>query len=66
MGNRLAVCTVVALALFGLSACYRSPDVDLHSPGVYKGPSDPLLKVEGTQAQQQRLQQRFRTVQMDR
>lgn len=57
---------VAALALLGLAACYQSPDVTVHRPGVYQGNKDPLLALEKTQRQQKRLADRFNLVQMDR
>ncbi len=54
----------VALAT-ALSACYESPKVALHEPGVYKGKEDPLLKGQGEQ-RQENLRKRFDMVQLDR
>jgi len=61
-----AFAIVLALVLPGLGGCYQSADVSLHTPGVYKGAKDPLLAVEGTATQQNRLAERFNAVQRDR
>ncbi len=59
----------LALALLGLTAlvgCYEDTNVTLHEQGVYKGETDPLLKVEADKQHQQQLRERFRQVQADR
>lgn len=57
---------LVALGLTVLLAsCYRSSDVTLHQPGVYKGSSDPLLKADAS-ARDAKLADRFKLVQRDR
>ncbi len=55
-----------ALTLAALGGCYQSPDTHIYEPGVYKGGSDPLLTLEKTPKQQQRLQERFSLIQTDR
>lgn len=50
----------------GLSGCYDDVGVTLHEPGVYKGPSDPLLAKLKDKPLQQDLEQRFKTGQSDR
>jgi type IV pilus biogenesis protein CpaD/CtpE len=57
----LAVLTAALLA-----GCYESPKVVLHKPGVYKGPTDPLVAKEATPEQQQKLLARFNQIQTDR
>lgn len=59
---------IVILLMSGLplGGCYRSPDIAYHTPGVYKGPTDPLLAKERSPEQQQRLLERFKEVQTDR
>lgn len=58
---------LVAAAMFtGLSGCYESPDVTVHKPGVYKGAKDPLVALQRSPEQQQKLRERFDKVQMDR
>jgi hypothetical protein len=57
---------IVVMSLLSLGGCYRSPDITYHTPGVYKGPRDPLLQKERSPEQQQRLLQRFNQVQTDR
>ncbi|MGB7930835.1 MAG: hypothetical protein WCH04_01210 [Gammaproteobacteria bacterium] len=49
-----------------LTGCYEKPQVTFFEPGEYKGRTDPLLALEATPEQQQKLEQRLRTVQMDR
>jgi hypothetical protein len=65
--NRRAMLYLVLLAtgLFS-TGCYEKPQVVFFEPGEYKGRTDPLLALEATPEQQQRLVQRLRTVQMDR
>lgn len=59
--------TVLVLAAAGLAGCYENPaEVTLYEPGVYKGPTDPLLGALQSPELQQRLQERFRLVQADR
>jgi len=54
-----------AAALFALSACYEPADVTMHQPGVYKGPTDPLLS-ENAEQRRETLMARFNQGQRDR
>jgi len=56
---------IVAIGVL-LAGCYESPKVVLHKPGVYKGPTDPLVAKQATPEQQQQLLARFNQVQTDR
>ena len=56
---------LLATGLFSMG-CYEKPQVTFFEPGEYKGRTDPLLALEATPEQQQKLEQRLRTVQMDR
>jgi hypothetical protein len=58
--------SLLAGAAMGLAGCYEEPGVTVFEPGVYKGDHDPLLDKAGTQAHQDMLRERFRTVQLDR
>lgn len=49
-----------------LAACSDSDDVTLHKPGVYKGPTDPLIETQRSAQQQEKLQARFNQIQTDR
>ncbi len=49
-----------------LAGCYEKPNVTFFKPGVYQGRTDPLLALEASAEQQQKLEQRLRTGQMDR
>ena len=67
--NRKRVKPVIALVIMTgilLAGCYESPKVLLHKPGVYKGPTDPLVAKEATPEQQQKLLARFNQIQTDR
>jgi hypothetical protein len=65
--NRPPVRGLVLLAIGLFSAgCYEKPQVIFFEPGEYKGRTDPLLALEATPEQQQKLVQRLRLVQMDR
>jgi hypothetical protein len=66
MYARAALLLVASLTLTGLSGCYESPDVTVYKPGVYKGAKDPLLALQRSPEQQQKLRERFDRVQMDR
>ena len=57
---------VVMLAATMLAGCYESPNAVLHKPGVYKGPTDPLVAKQATAEQQQQLLARFNQIQTDR
>lgn len=59
----LSLSLVAGLALAG---CYESADPALHEPGVYKGPSDPLLEKQKSPEHQEALSKRFSLVQTDR
>jgi hypothetical protein len=61
--GRILVLLVTGLLLTG---CYEKPRVTFFEPGKYQGRTDPLLALEATPEQQQKLEQRLRTVQMDR
>lgn len=57
---------VALLAAILLSGCYEKPKVTFFKPGVYQGKTDPLLALQASAEQQQKLQQRLNLVQMDR
>ncbi len=63
---RVGVVLLAVSVLGGLTACYESADVTVHKPGVYKGSKDPLLALQRSPEQQQKLRERFDKVQMDR
>jgi len=65
--NRRPVTGLVLLAI-GLfpTGCYEKPQVVFFEPGEYKGRTDPLLALEATPEQQQKLVQRLQLVQTDR
>jgi hypothetical protein len=48
------------------TGCYEKPQATFFEPGEYKGRTDPLLALEATPEQQQKLVERLRSVQMDR
>jgi hypothetical protein len=54
-----------AIALF-LTGCYDEPKATFFEPGEYQGRPDPLVSLEASAQQQQKLQERLKTVQMDR
>ncbi len=64
--KRLGRMLVLALVLTAVCACYESPGVALHEPGVYKGAADPLLARQRSDKQQAILRERFAQVQTDR
>ncbi len=66
MSKRMSMVLLLSALALGVGGCYQSPDVSLHEPGVYKGRKDPLLALEGSSEQQQRLLDRFNMVQTDR
>lgn len=66
MFARLGLLAVAGATLLGLAACYETPDVTVYKPGVYKGKKDPLVAMQRSPEQQQRLRERFDKVQMDR
>ena len=47
-------------------ACYESPKVVVHKPGIYKGARDPLLAKQRSEKQQETLRARFMLIQADR
>ena len=47
-------------------ACYESPEVVLHKPGIYKGARDPLLAKQRSVKQQETLRERVMLIQADR
>ena len=47
-------------------ACYESPEVVVHKPGVYKGARDPLLAKQRSAKQQETLRERVMLIQADR
>jgi hypothetical protein len=57
---------VVAAAVLWIAGCYEDPEVTRYEPGQYKGAPDPLRQKQKTAQQTQRLEERLRTVQMDR
>ena len=59
-----AGCLLAASAL--LTGCYEDTDVTVQEPGVYKGKSDPLMEKMETASLQGKLDDRFRSGQMDR
>lgn len=63
-GVLVAGCLLAMGAL--LTGCYEDTDVTVHDPGVYKGKTDPLLAKMKTESLQGELDDRFRSVQMDR
>jgi hypothetical protein len=65
--NRRPVTGLVLLAIgLFLTGCYEKPQVVFFEPGEYKGRTDPLLALEATPEQQQKLVQRLQLVQTDR
>lgn len=65
MKRLLRILLILAPALV-LIGCYESPDVAIKEPGVYKGSKDPLLALEKSPQQQEKLLARFKLVQVDR
>lgn len=65
--NRQPVLWIVLLTTgMLLAGCYEKPQARFYEPGVYQGRTDPLLAVQTSAEQQQKLQQRVSAVQMDR
>jgi hypothetical protein len=60
----LKVASVVLLGVLG-TAC-GPMDVTVYEPGVYKGPTDPLVAAHATPEQKAALQARFTKGQTDR
>ena len=61
---RMLLIPILIIAVFW--ACYESPEVALHQPGIYKGATDPLLAKQRTDNQKQILRKRFKQIQVDR
>ena len=59
---------MIAIAVLSLltTACYENVGVSLHSPGVYKGKTDELVKKSGSAELQEKLRLRVETIQTDR
>ncbi len=62
MQKKLIVILLVLSGSLALSGCLEDFQVTLHEPGVYMGPSDPLLETSQTAA----LADRLNTGQTDR
>lgn len=57
---------LLALIVSVVCACYESPAVSLHKPGVYKGAVDPLLARQRSDNQIKILRERLTQIQTDR
>ena len=57
--------TLAVLAVL-ITACGSRLDVTVHEPGVYKGPTDPLLAAHGTADHKELLRQRLAKVEAER
>jgi hypothetical protein len=67
MRNRIIPAVVLALGVLALAGCYDEPAVvELHKPGAYRGPVDPLMSKSASAQQDEILEQRFKMVQTDR
>lgn len=66
MGTRAYVVAILAFSVLLLTGCNEDFFTKFHSPGEYKGDTDPLLAVAGTPEHEARLQERFRRIQTDR
>ncbi|MBD3609407.1 MAG: hypothetical protein HUJ30_02555 [Gammaproteobacteria bacterium] len=66
MFKKLSVLIPVAVLSVVLTGCYESVSFTIHSPGSYKGPTDPLVAVSKSSEHQQRLLKRLQATQMDR
>ncbi len=64
--KRQGLLLIMALVMAVMGACYESPGVALHEPGVYKGTVDPLLAKQRSPEQQKILRERFAQIQTDR
>ena len=53
-------------AILIVVACYESPEVVVHKPGVYKGARDPLLVKQRSAKQQEVLRERVMLIQAER
>lgn len=66
MTIKKATLTVAAVVLAaGVTGCWDSTEVTVHSPGKYKGEQDPLL-AQTASARTETLMKRFQLVQVDR
>lgn len=66
MYTRAAILLVAMLSAGALTGCYESASVTIYKPGEFKGSTDPLLALQRQPEQQQKLQERFNLVQLDR
>ncbi len=66
MHGKLGILIIAAVVLTALAGCYGSPNAQIHKPGVYKGPTDPLLAKQRDPQQQTALRERFDLGQRDR
>jgi type IV pilus biogenesis protein CpaD/CtpE len=67
MRNRIIPAVVLVLAGLALAGCYDTdPVVQIHKPGKYKGPPDPLVKKMASTQQDEIFANRFKMVQTDR
>ncbi|MEJ2641603.1 MAG: hypothetical protein P8010_18705 [Desulfosarcinaceae bacterium] len=64
--RRYGLLPVLLLLATTFWACYESPGVTIHEPGVYKGAQDPLLAKQHSDRQLQQLRDRLALIQMDR
>lgn len=63
---QLLLVALFTAAVLLLSGCYESRDVTLHSAGVYKGSTDPLVAMSADPAYRERLRERLLMIQTDR
>lgn len=66
METRAHSVAIAVVSVLLLTGCNEQFFTKFHSPGEYKGKTDPLLAVAGTPEHEARLQQRFRRIQTDR
>jgi len=64
--RRGALAIALVFLSTGAAGCTDKASVTLHEPGVYKGDTDPLLKLESDPEHQAALQERLVTGQTDR
>lgn len=57
---------LLTATIFFVVACYDSPEVVVHKPGIYKGARDPLLAKQRSEQQQETLRNRVMLIQADR
>ena len=57
---------LISTVVLGVVACYESPEVVVHKPGVYKGARDPLLVKQRSAKQQEVLRDRVMLIQAER